>query len=856
MIWPLAVSLITAVWALHPLIQSSNAPYSVTNSTQLPYGWDLTLNYVPTIRAISEDVIAELLVKVRYVSADIVRVHITDSTHPRWEVPDVVNITTYYTGALNYTVAFSTQPFGLNVTRSLDNATILNIDPTQPFQYDDQDIILANYLNRPTQFYGIGERVTPNFVLTPGVYTTFNKDAASLDEGQQGGNMYSTHPFYLGVDNDTMRAFGGFLLNSNAMDTFIDEDYLLYRTIGGVIDYFAFVGPDPQSVMQQYHSLVGQPVLVPYWGMGWHQCRYGYANTSQLQWVLDNYTYYDLPLDVLWSDIDYMDQYKDFTVNPVAYAGLSGLVDTLHSMSKHYVPILDAGIGNSSSVAFNNGTTMDVFLKSPFNSSNFVGQVWPGPAVYVDWRHPNASSYWGSMLGYLHSQVAYDGIWLDMNEASNFCNGECSGDPAFNSSDIPYLPGGVSLNNKNIDLAVPHYGSDNVTEYDFHSLYGFYESIATSKYLQQTLNVRPFIISRSTFASNGKYAQHWLGDNFSEWEYLEHSIIGIFNFQMFGIPIVGADICGFTGNTTAEMCARWMQLGTLYPFSRNHNSINTIPQEPYALGNVTLAVSRMAIRNRYYLLNYLYTLMFAHALEGGVWFKPSFFQYSDDRDLFELHVSDNFMLGSDLLVHPVLTPNTTSLTAYFPIDIWYNLFTGQSIDTSISQLVTVNASLADPIPIHVRGGAIIPTLDLYDTVMNVMDLRLSNTTLIIALDANQQAEGRLILDDGKSLDSLPGAFYSKLEFSYGPFGSVQDVLKVQPVHSGYDLAVNEFPYISTLEIFGCTRQPYQVSFYNGSSVRRLLNVVTSFDYSTKLCRIRILDEVFTDSFGVFYISYS
>jgi alpha-glucosidase (family GH31 glycosyl hydrolase) len=861
MFWVLTTSLLSVCLGLQPSTLPSAVPYVIFNATKLDnnYGYDFNVTYVPQVphvSAISEAVIGDLLVEVRYVSADTVRVRITDFNDTRWQVPDVVNITQYYNGTLHFNVSYTASPFSLNVTRLSDNATILNIDPTQTFQFDDQDMILTNFYKQTTDFYGIGERVTPTFRLTPGIYTTFAKDATSpVDYGRfPGNNMYGTHPFYLAINNNTMNATGGFLLNSNAMDTIVDTNYIAFRTIGGALDFFGFAGPDIESVIKQYHSVIGPPVLSPYWSLGWHQCRWGYRNTTELSWVVGNYSQNGLPLDVMWSDIDYLNGKADFTIDPVNYSGLSSFVNSLHNSSMHYVPILDGGIPNITYVAYTNGTNSNVFMNAASGPGQYVGQVWPGPAVFVDWSHPNATNYWQSMLAYLQGMVQYDGLWLDMNEASNFCNGECVGDPVFNSSDIPYLPGNVSLNEKNIDLAVKHF--NNVTEYDFHSLYGFYMAKATSEYLQNTLNLRPFIISRSTFASNGRYSQHWLGDNWSSWEYLEYSIIGIYNFQMFGIPIVGADICGLLNDTTPELCARWMQLGTLYPFSRNHNNYTAISQEPYALGDTVLHTSQLSIRNRYYLLNYIYTLLFTHAQDGGVWFKPAFFEYSSDRNLTESHVSDNFMLGRSLLVHPVLTPNTTSIIAYFPMDIWYDLYTGQFLNVSISQLVSLNVTLPSHIPIHVRGGSIIPTLDLYDTVMNVMDLRMSNTTLLVALDAFGSAEGRLVIDDGKSLDSLTGSFYSELEFSYFAFGKVQDVLEIQPIHSGYDLETGEFPYISNIEIFGCSRQPYQVSYYNGSSVRRLLNINVGYEPAHSLCRINLVDEIFTDSYGVFYISYS
>mmetsp|Transcript_10602 Transcript_10602/g.20459 ORF Transcript_10602/g.20459 Transcript_10602/m.20459 type:complete len:166 (+) Transcript_10602:259-756(+) len=160
------------------------------------------------------------------------------------------------------------------------------------------------------------------------------------------------------------------------------------------------------------------------------------------------------------------------------------------------------------------------------------------------------------------------------------------------------------------------------------------------------------------------------------------------------------------------------------------------------------------------------------------------------------------------------------------------------------------------IPIHVRGGSIIPTLDLYDTVLNALDLRMSNHTLIIALDSNKEAKGNIVIDDGKSVDSLSGAFYTELEFTYAPFCQFQDVLKVSTIHRGYHLEANEFPYISNLEIYGCSRSPTKVMHYDGKSKRKLLTTSIHFDACLQVCRIQIDDPIFTDAYGVFYIRYS
>lgn len=257
---------------------------------------------------------------------------------------------------------------------------------------------------------------------------------------------------------------------------------------------------------------------------------------------------------------------------------------------------------------------------------------------------------------------------------------------------------------------------------------------------------RPFLLSRSTFAGSGQYMGHWTGDIFSNWEDLRLSVADVLNFQMFGISYSGADICGFVGNTTEELCTRWMELGAFYPFARNHNSETTIDQEPY-LWKTTAEASRIALGIRYSLLPYFYTLFDESHKQGtGVW-RPLVFEYPQHVADF----SDNdrqFLVGTDILVSPVLLENSVTVDAQFPPGLWYDWYDYSLINsTSSSELVKLTAPLMH-IPVHIRGGSILPTKspkllvkDTYETPYN----------LIIALDEKSQATGRLYIDDGHSL---------------------------------------------------------------------------------------------------------
>lgn len=328
-------------------------------------------------------------------------------------------------------------------------------------------------------------------------YTLWTHDTPSLETRS---NLYGSHPFYVDLRGGSGAAHGVLLLNSNGMDVTLGERSLTYRVIGGVLEFFVYLGPAPEQVVAQHTAMVGRPMLPPFWTLGLSNCRWGYTSVDELEQVVANYSAAAIPLETAWADIDYMDRYLDFTYDPKNFpeARMRAYVDALHSRGQRAVHIVDPGIANIPDYEpFAEGVRRDIFLRDRSNAT-FIGRVWPGTTAFPDFLSAEGRRYWRDMLRPFLQAVPLDGLWIDMNEAANFCDGACKDaraqeathrrpnrgasaypyyGPSFDPVNPPYQINNhashAPLNNKAIDTDVMH--PSGAMEYDAHNLYGFGE---------------------------------------------------------------------------------------------------------------------------------------------------------------------------------------------------------------------------------------------------------------------------------------------------------------------------------------------------------------------------------------------
>jgi len=605
----------------------------------------------------------------------------------------------------------------------------------------DSLVLKKNYIQISTSLpshhlYGIGER-TINFTVPSGIYTLYNKDiVGKIEDGKgKGIQRYGSHPMYL-MREKSGKYYISYLRNSLPMDIVVDHDEsrLTYKIVGGIFDFTLFLGDEnPESVIKEYHSYLGGYSLPPFWSFGFHQSRWGYENITVIEEVLDKYDKLNLPLDVIWNDIDYMNNKQSLTIDYIRYSPQK-LKEIKNKYNKKYVIIFEptVGISNKDFEFYKKGINKDIFIKNS-QGNNLINVVWTGLCHFIDFFNPNSQSFWEEALNTIHKDLNYDGIWLDMNEVSGFSNGQIyenwNSHPCQDTNIFPYIPGTTPLEDKTICPNSIHYNG--LLHYQVHNFYPNIQAKRTYEVLENLFPDQfPFILSRANAPGLGKYAAHWSGDNLGTYDFYKFSLSEVFNSNLFGIPMIGADICGFDLNTTETLCSQWYQMGSLYPFSRAHAHIESYRKEPFAMGDLLYETTLKSLQFRYSILKYYYSLFMLNEGRGTI-FRPLFFEFYDDPILLEdKYIQNSFLIGSSLLVIPnfneINKTNTTNIEnkieAYFPKGDWYDLRTSTRVNKSTnSETIEIENSLRDMPPVYLRSGRII-FMNSVDNVKSTEDL--------------------------------------------------------------------------------------------------------------------------------------
>lgn len=612
-------------------------------------------------------------------------------------------------------------------------------------------------LSEQAAVYGLGEM--PRGINKRGWhYVTNNTDESRHSEDKL--SFYGAHNFLLVRDGST--CFGLFVDFPGKVYYDIGytrHDLFSFHTETPDYDLYLLSGGNENAICKEFRTLIGRSYIPPKWAFGLAQSRWGYKTEEDVREVARQYKEHDLPLDMICMDIDYMQDYADFTVNKERFPDLAKLSADLKAQGIRLVPIIDAGVRiDPNDPTCTEGLEKGYFCKKA-DGTPFVAAVWPGKAYFADFLRPEVREWFGHKYKAL-TDCGIEGFWNDMNEPSLFYSPErlcafLNDMAALREKDnieqeeffLRVIGGAMGLMNSPADYASFYHEVDGqkVRHDQVHNLYGGSMTRAAGEaFTDLRPGQRTLLYSRSSFIGSHRYGGIWLGDNNSSWAQLLANIQMMPSVQMCGFLYSGADLCGFSSDTTPDLALRWLEFGLLTPLMRNHSAVGTRMQEYYRFPEVLPAVRNM-IRLRYALLPYLYSEFMKAALENTGYFRPLAFDYPDDPDARE--VEDQLLLGEGLMAAPVYVQNAHGRHVYLPEPM--KLLRLRAVDDYDEEILPAGhhyiRCALDEVLLFLRPGHIVPVAQPANSTSELDDASL---TLWSFLPDGESAEYRMYRDDG------------------------------------------------------------------------------------------------------------
>ncbi|MGN0314403.1 MAG: TIM-barrel domain-containing protein [Fusicatenibacter sp.] len=492
---------------------------------------------------------------------------------------------------------------------------------------------------------------------------------------------------------------------------------------------YVITGESDYDIVKQFRGIIGRSFIPPKFAFGFGQSRWGYKTEADFREVAQKYRENHIPIDMIYMDIDYMQDYKDFTINEERFPDFDGFVSDMKAEKIHLVPIIDAGVKIEDGYdVYEEGKEKNYFCKRE-DGSDFEAAVWPGWTHFPDMLNKDARKWFGDKYNFLISR-GIDGFWNDMNEPAIFYSKEgiddfkalmekyMAGDPS-----VPHFLLGhklTSLANSPDDYRRFYHNVDGklVRHDKVHNLFGYNMTRAAGEAFERlSPDKRILMFSRSSYIGMHRYGGIWTGDNKSWWSHLLLNLKMMPSLNMCGFLYCGADLGGFGANTTRDLVLRWLALGVFTPLMRNHAALGTREQECYQFENIE--DFRHVIGVRYRLIPYIYSEFMKAALNNDLYFKPLAFVYPEDR--MARRVEDQLMIGNEIMIAPVYTQNADGRYVYLPEEMKFVKFLP---DGTISEEILpaghhyVEIGLNE-VSLFIRQGCCIPVADAAESVPDI-----------------------------------------------------------------------------------------------------------------------------------------
>ena len=585
------------------------------------------------------------------------------------------------------------------------------------FRYDTEAQTFFYDLNETDMIFGLGETVR-GINKRGWIYVSNNSDDPAHDENKT--SLYASQNFLI-VD-DGKRCFGIFIDNPGSVTFDIgysDTNVMSIHPEYNDTTFYLINGYSPLEIVRSFRSLTGKSYTPPVWAFGYGQSRWGYKTADDIREVAASYKKLGIPLDMIYMDIDYMQDFKDFTINPDRFPDFEKFVKEMKEEGIHLVPIIDAGVKIEDGYdVYEEGKAKGYFCKKE-DGTELVAAVWPGKVHFPDFLNDEARRWFGDKYRIL-TDAGIEGFWNDMNEPAIFYTEDhlkevFSQVKEFEKKemdiwgffDFKDVVGSIANNPEDYRRFWHDFNGRKVRHDRVHNLYGFYMTRSASEAFERMdPDKKILMFSRASYTGMHRYGGVWTGDNTSRWSHLLMNIQMMPALNMNGFLFSGADIGGFGGNTTEDLMMRWIAFGIFTPLFRNHSALGTRNQELYRFERKE--DFKNLIELRYALIPYIYSEFMKAVNDNGMYMKPLYFEYRNDERCRE--VEDQLLVGDSIMVAPVYEQNKTGRYVYLPEDMKLVRFRSYNdYDTEVLEKGDhyIKAGLNE-VPVFIRPGKELP----------------------------------------------------------------------------------------------------------------------------------------------------
>ncbi len=563
--------------------------------------------------------------------------------------------------------------------------------------------------------YGLGEA---NRGLNKRGYCYISNCTDEPNHTEDKRSLYGAHNFIVVSGEKNFGLFFDYPAKLTFDIGYTRSDFLEVSCEAADLYLYVIEGETAYDVVKQFRKMIGRSYIPPKFGFGFGQSRWGYRTKEDFVRVAEGYRKNDIPIDMIYLDIDYMQDYKDFTVNEENFPDFPAFVQEMRARGIRLVPIIDAGVKVEEGYSvYEEGVEQGYFCKRE-DGSEFVAAVWPGDTHFPDVLNKDARKWFGGKYRFLIDQ-GIEGFWNDMNEPAIFYSREGMDGlletlRKYAGEDVDRIPleelGKVTgLSNASADYSRFYHCVDGkrIRHDKVHNLYGYNMTRAAGEAFDEIApDKRLLLFSRSSYVGMHRYGGIWTGDNKSWWSHILLNLKMMPSLNMCGFLYTGADLGGFDADATRDLVLRWMALGVFTPLMRNHAALGTREQEAYQFERVE--DFRGIVETRYRLIPYLYSEYVKAALNDDMYFRPLAFVYS--KDSFAANVEDQVMLGDEAMIAPVYTQNAKGRYVYLPERMMLVKFAedGQYTQEVLEKGHHFVEVALNEVPLFIREGRCIP----------------------------------------------------------------------------------------------------------------------------------------------------